>query len=328
MIARLSVCRARGDDPYENLALERYLTESAGEDECILYLWQNRHTVVIGRNQNAWQECRTTELERDGGRLARRLSGGGAVYHDLGNLNFTFCLRTENYDLPRQQRVLLAAVRSLGVPAELSGRNDLLAGGKKFSGNSFWSHGGRSFHNGTLLLSADLAALGKYLTPPRAKLERKGVASVRARVGNLCEFCPGLTAEQVEDALLAAFEKEYGLTAQALDPASLDSETLCAYRDGFAAWEWNYGRMRPFSFACEGAFDWGSVTLHIAVRDGLVEYADVCTDAMDAAFAETLAQGLRGCRFTAEALCRRIRTLMLGENEADDLCALLSAQDI
>ena len=210
----------------------------------------------------------------------------------------------------------------------MSGRNDLLAGGKKFSGNSFWSHGGRSFHNGTLLLSADLAALGKYLTPPRAKLERKGVASVRARVGNLCEFCPGLTAEQMGNALLAAFEKEYGLTVRTLDPASLDGETLCAYRDGFAAWEWNYGRMRPFSFACEGAFDWGSVTLHIAVRDGLVEYADVCTDAMDADFAETLAQGLRGCRFTAETLCRRIRTLALRENEADDICALLSAQDI
>ncbi len=328
MIARLSVCRAPGDDPYENLALERYLTETVGEDECILYLWQNRHTVVIGRNQNAWQECRTTELEHDGGRLARRLSGGGAVYHDLGNLNFTFCLRTEHYDLPRQQRVLLNACRCLGVPAELSGRNDLLAGGKKFSGNSFYSHAGRSFHNGTLLLSADLETLGKYLTPPRAKLERKGVASVRSRVGNLCEFCPDLTVERMENALIAAFEQEYGLTAETLVPASLDGEALRAYRAAFAAWEWNYGRMRPFSFSCEGAFDWGAVTLRLAVRDGLVERADVYTDAMDAALADTLAQGLRGCRFTAEALCSRIRSLELEKSAADDLCGMLSTQDI
>jgi len=328
MIARLSVCRAQGTDPYENLALERCLTETAGEDECVLYLWQNRHTVVIGRNQNAWQECRTTELERDGGRLARRLSGGGAVYHDLGNLNFTFCLHTANYDLPRQQRVLLEACRSLGVPAELSGRNDLLAGGKKFSGNSFYSHAGRSFHNGTLLLSADLEALGKYLTPPRAKLERKGVASVRARVGNLCDFRPGLTAEEMGNALIAAFEREYGLPARELAPARLDGATLRAYRDGFAAWEWNYGKMRPFSFACESAFDWGGVTLRLAVRDGLVAHADVDTDAMDADLAETLAQGLRGCRFTADALRRRIRSLALEERAADDLCALIGTQDI
>lgn len=328
MIARLSTCRAGGTDVYENLALERLLTETAGEGECILYLWQNRHTVVIGRNQNAWQECRTTQLERDGGRLARRLSGGGAVYHDLGNLNFTFCLRTADYDLAKQQRVLLSAVRSLGIPAELSGRNDLIAEGRKFSGNSFYSHAGRSFHNGTLLLSADLETLGKYLTPPRAKLERKGVASVRSRVCNLREFCPGLTVEQMETALITAFEKEYSLTAQAVEIASLDGEKLCRYRDGFASWEWNYGRMRPFTFSCQGAFDWGGITLQLAVKDGCVEYAEVYTDALDADLAETVSQGLRGCRFTADDLCRRITGLPLEDAVKDDLCALLLTQDI
>lgn len=328
MIARLSTCRAGGTDVYENLALERLLTETAGEGECILYLWQNRHTVVIGRNQNAWQECRTTQLERDGGHLARRLSGGGAVYHDLGNLNFTFCLRTEDYDLPRQQRVLLSAVRSLGIPAELSGRNDLTVQGRKFSGNSFYSHAGRSFHNGTLLLSADLETLGKYLTPPRAKLTRKGVASVRARVCNLSEFCPDLTVERIEYALIAALEKEYSLTAKAVDPASLDGEKLRQFREEFASWDWIYGRMRPFTFSCEGSFDWGSATLQLAVNNGLIEHADVYTDAMDTSLAGRISQGLRGCRFTVAALTCSIGTLALESGVRDDLCALLSAQDI
>ena len=328
MIARLSTCRAGGTDVYENLALERLLTETVGRGECVLYLWRNQHTVVIGRNQNAWQECRTTQLERDGGRLARRLSGGGAVYHDLGNLNFTFCLRTADYDLAKQQRVLLSAVRLLGIPAELSGRNDLIAEGKKFSGNSFYSHAGHSFHNGTLLLSADLETLGKYLTPPRAKLERKGVASVRSRVCNLREFCPGLTVEQMETAMITAFEKEYSLTAQAVEIASLDGEKLCRYRDGFASWEWNYGRMRPFTASCDGSFDWGSITLQLAVKDGCVEYAEVYTDALDADLAETVSQELRGCRFTADDLCRRITGLPLEDAVKDDLCALLLTQDI
>ena len=328
MIARLSTCRAGGTDVYENLALERLLTETVGRGECVLYLWRNQHTVVIGRNQNAWQECRTTQLEQDGGHLARRLSGGGAVYHDLGNLNFTFCLRTEDFDLPRQQSVLLRAVRSLGVPAELSGRNDLIAEGRKFSGNSFYSHAGRSFHNGTLLLSADLETLGKYLTPPRAKLTRKGVASVRSRVCNLSEFCPDLTVERVEYVLIAALEKEYSLTAKAVDPASLDGEKLRQYRDEFASWEWNYGRMRPFTFSCEGSFAWGGVTLQLAVNDGLIEHADVYTDALDVELPSRIVPYLRGCRFTVEALCRRIGGLPLEPAVRNDLCGLLSTQDI
>lgn len=328
MIARLLTCRAGGTDVYENLALERLLTETVGRGECVLYLWRNQHTVVIGRNQNAWQECRTTQLERDGGRLARRLSGGGAVYHDLGNLNFTFCLRTEDYDLTKQQRVLLSAVRSLGIPAELSGRNDLIAEGRKFSGNSFYSHAGRSFHNGTLLLCADLETLGKYLTPPRAKLTRKGVASVRARVCNLREFCPGLTVEQMETALINSFEKEYSLTAQAVDPASLDGEKLAQYREEFASWDWLYGRMRPFTFSCEGSFDWGGVTLQLAVNNGLIEHADVYTDALDAELPNQIAAALRDCRFTAGELCCGIRGAELAKRIKDDLCALLSAQDI
>ena len=315
-------------DPYKNLAREKYLAETAREGECILYLWQNRHTVVIGRNQNAWQECRTTELEKDGGHLARRLSGGGAVYHDMGNLCFTFCVRTQDYDLRRQQRVIVEACRLLGIPAEISGRNDVLTGGRKFSGNSFYSHDGYSFHNGTLLLSVDMANLGKYLNPSKAKLSSKGVASVRSRVINLCDLKPELTLTMMEDAMIAAFETVYGGKARAMTAADFDEKRLNELHAQFAAWDWNYGQMRPFTFSCAEKFPWGEITLQFAVKDGLCEEVDVFTDSMDAEFAAPLAQALRGARFTVESLCERVMSAPECGEIAEDVCALLREQDI
>lgn len=328
MIETLQFFRGESFDPYHNLALEEYLTETVEEGACILYLWQNQHTVVIGRNQNAWQECRTTELERDGGHLARRLSGGGAVYHDLGNLNFTFCVRTADYDLRRQQSVLIEACRLLGISAELSGRNDLLADGRKFSGNSFYSHHGRSFHNGTLLVNVDMANLGKYLAPSQAKLASKGVSSVRSRVVNLSELAPGLTVEDVASAMRTAFETVYALPVQTLHEERFDQDELARLRARFASYDWVYGKSIPFTFSCARRFAWGEVTIALAVEGGVCADAAVYTDALDGAFASPLADALRGCRFAVEALCARVNETAACAPCASDLCVLLREQDI
>ena len=209
MIQRLLVCRSRGTDPYENLALEEALLHRVEAGELILYLWQNERTVVIGKNQNPWKECRTALLAEEGGHLARRLSGGGAVFHDRGNLNFTFLMREEDYDPDRQLTVIETACRSLGIPVERSGRNDLLADGRKFSGNAFYRHNGRAYHHGTLMVDVDLEMVQRYLSPSKAKLAAKGVDSVRSRVVNLREFVPTLTVRQLSDALTAAFAEVY-----------------------------------------------------------------------------------------------------------------------
>ena len=236
MIRRLTVCRAPGTDPYENLALEQTLLERVEEGECILYLWQNARTVVIGRNQNPWKECRTTLLTEEGGRLARRLSGGGAVFHDLGNLNFTFLMREEDYDLSRQLRVIETACLSLGVPVERSGRNDLLADGRKFSGNAFYHHLGRAYHHGTLMVDVDLEMVQRYLSPSKAKLAAKGVDSVRSRVVNLKEFVPDLTVDNLKNALVSAFASVYDVgTSLACPPIRKNLPNL-SLRDQSADW--------------------------------------------------------------------------------------------
>ena len=175
MIGKIEIYMSEDFNPYRNLATEKLLLDSVGEDSLILYLWQNEKTVVIGRNQNPLAECNCALLKEENGFLARRLSGGGAVFHDCGNLNFTFLCCTENYDLEKQLRVIQKACEMAGIHAELNGRNDLLADGRKFSGNAFYNSKGKSYHHGTILINADKEKLTKYLTPPKAKLWAKGV---------------------------------------------------------------------------------------------------------------------------------------------------------
>lgn len=326
MIRRLRLYQGAGFDPYENLAVEEALLRAASEGCCVLYLWQNRNTVVIGRNQNAWKECRTTLLEEEGGRLARRLSGGGAVFHDLGNLNFTFLLPTEDYDLGRQLEVIRRACAALGVPAEKSGRNDLLADGRKFSGNAFYHHAGRSYHHGTLLVNVDMERLGRYLQPSKAKLAAKGVDSVRARVANLRELRPDLTVDLLGAALQEAFGEVFGLPVEPMDEAGLDGNAVAALTERNRSWAWNYGQRLPFDFSCEARFPWGELRLELQVACGVVRRAAVYTDAMDWALAPKLEVALTGSRFARAELAERVRGS--GVEGAEDVCELLMEQDI
>ena len=326
MIRRLRLYEGRGFDPHRNLAVEQHLLETTDEGCCTLYLWQNENTVVIGRNQNAWKECRTTLLEQEGGRLARRLSGGGAVFHDLGNLNFTFLLPSADYDLGRQLEVVRRACLALGVRAEFSGRNDLLAEGRKFSGNAFYHHEGRSYHHGTLLVDADMEKLGRYLMPSAAKLRAKGVDSVRARVGNLRELCPDISVETLRGALRQAFEEVYALRAELIREDELDDAAVDALYQKNRSWEWNYGQRLPFDFSCEARFDWGELRLELSVEYGVVRRAAVYTDAMDWALAPQLTAALENCRFTLDALTRSVTGS--GVACAPDVCALLAEQNI
>lgn len=326
MISKLSYIITENTEPYKNLALEQYLTFHAKEGECILYLWQNRHTVVIGKNQNCWKECKVNYLEEDDGYLVRRMSGGGAVFHDLGNLNFTFCVRKEDYDISRQLDVICRAVESLGLHAEKTGRNDITIDGRKFSGNAFYESSGFCYHHGTILLNVNKADMSKYLNVSKEKLASKSVDSVKSRVANLSEFCPGITVARMEDELIRAFAEVYKAPIAPFPKERLDMAEIEENEKVFSSWEWKYGRRIPFEFEMSKRFTWGDIDLQIAVNEGRITEINAFSDAMDQEFITEIQKALTGCQYQEKAMTDAVRAAASEDAQkpaAEDICGLI-----
>ncbi|MDO4392962.1 MAG: lipoate--protein ligase [Bacillota bacterium] len=309
MVKEISYFISDNFKPYENLSVEEYLLEDCHEDECIMYLWQNKKTVVIGKNQNAWKECQAENLEKDGGYVVRRLSGGGAVYHDTGNLNFTFLVRKENYDLDKQLQVIINAVNSLGIKAEKSGRNDILAEGRKFSGNAFYRKGDYCYHHGTLMVDVDTGALLRYLTVSDAKLKSKGVASVKSRVTNLKALNPEITIESLKESLIEAFQSVYGLKATERTMEDIPQELLKSKVDRFSSWDWIYGRKIDFQYELTGKTEAGEVTLQLQVKAGIITDLLVYSDSMDDKTSQRITELLKGAKYSDDVIDKALAAI-------------------
>jgi lipoate-protein ligase A len=305
-------------DPYRNLAFENALFFGAGPG-MTLYLWRNRDTVVIGRTQNAYAECRVSAIAADGGFLARRETGGGAVYHDTNNLNFTFVCPEAAFDIQRQLSVVLGAVRRFGVEAEFSGRNDILAGGRKFSGNAFRHSGGRALHHGTILLNTDTERMTRYLSASPGKMESKGVKSVASRVVNLQELCPGITPAALTEALLGSFKEVYGAYAAA-DAGEVYAGSLFAEKAAlYASDVWRLGESPRFLTELRHRFSFGEVVLCLNVEGGVITGAEAYSDALDTEFILSLKAVLPGLAFSAEAAAEAVRSRLSAFPDAEAL---------
>lgn len=267
------------------------------EGECILYLWQNQRTVVIGKNQNAWKECKIFTLEQDGGHLVRRLSGGGAVYHDLGNLNFTFCVKKSDYNVDKQLDVILEAVKLLGIKAEKTGRNDITVEGKKFSGNAFLSIDEHCYHHGTLMVNVNASDMMKYLNVDIEKLKSKGVDSVRSRVVSLVAFNPDITVDKLVNALVQAFSKVYGMNPVQMKESDLPQDEIAKLKEKFESWDWKYGRKIPFNHAFSSRFPWGNLDVQIEVNEGIIRGINIFSDAMEQDSIQLMQASLEGCKY-------------------------------
>ena len=280
---KLSFIVSDQTNPYWNIAVENYFVSQPDDGTVVLYLWKNRRTVVIGQNQNPYSECNIEALNNDGGYVMRRTTGGGAVYHDDGNINFSFIAPYDLYNQPLQFEVIRRALLTFGIESQLSGRNDILCQGRKFSGNAFSKGRHQRLHHGTILIKGNLDDLQKYLKPKPAKLHKHGVASVKSRVVNLSELAT-IDSSNIIPALHDAFEEVYGQKATTIDFHDIMKEPqVIELHDHFCSADWIYGNWSTFVATKKGQFEWGEVELAITVdeKNGIITNVEIATDSLD-----------------------------------------------
>lgn len=299
-------------DPTWNLAFEEYALEKLRQED-ILILWRNDRSVIIGRNQNTLQEIDPAFVEAQGIQVVRRNTGGGAVYHDLGNLNYSFITDAVQDDplyAEKFVRPIVEALQRLGLDACASGRNDILVDGKKVSGTARQISKGRILHHGTLLFDTDSAMLGGALNPDRSKFESKGVKSVRSRVGSI-------RSALKQDMQMAEFMEfiRGALGAESLRSASLRPAEIAAIKalqaEKYNTWEWNFGHSPKFDMQCRRRFAGGILDIRATIKNGAVESIRIYGDYLCTADVGELEALLCGCPLKEEALSARLGNIDL-----------------
>ena len=296
-MSRLRIIISPQYDPFLNRAVEQYLTECQEEGVVTMYLWKNERTVVIGYNQNPYAECNVKLLLEEGGHLMRRGTGGGAVYHDLGNINFSFIADKKLYDVKKQLSVIQDALLAYGLHAEISGRNDLTCEGRKFSGNAFAKGQNNNLHHGTILIKTDGAMMQRYLIVDKAKLMKNGVKSVTSRVVNLSELVPELTSENIKQPLMASFEKIYDGKAEILDFDTLiNTKEVQGIRDEISSHGFLFGRWEQFKTTKKARFPWGGVEIALQVDEAnaVIKDVQIATDCLEPETIQQAEQLLKG----------------------------------
>ncbi len=287
-------------DPARNLALEEYLFSTLPPDHPGWFLlWRNGPSIIVGRHQNTLEEINPALVEKHGLQVVRRMTGGGAVYHDAGNLNFSFLHWVERggpLDFSLYLQPVVRALADIGVTAEFSSRNDLTAGGRKFSGSAQMRQGRRVLHHGTLMVELDLDMLGAVLTGAPDKYLSKGIASVRSRVINLAELWPaGTRMDDLRDALV-----RHCATGQGSLAAEDAAAAAVLAQDKYRSWNWNYGASPRFTEKLRERFPWGAVECRLDVRHGNIEGCRIQGDFFAAAEVAELESLLTGVRHRPE----------------------------
>lgn len=328
-----------GKDNYDaslNIALETYLVENPLVDEPILLFYINDPSIIIGRNQNTIEEINQEYVEKHGIQVVRRMSGGGAVYHDRGNFSFCFIKDDDGSfrDFASFTAPVIDALHKLGVEdAHLEGRNDLLIGDQKFSGNAMYAKDGRMTAHGTILYDADLAAVNAALNPNKQKIESKGIKSVRSRVTNIRPFVDDqykdLTTEEFRDRiLLEVFDVDDRSQVKELILTDEDWEKVYEIqKERFGNWDWNYGQSPEFTVQVDHKYLFGLVDIRLDVDQGVVHQAKIFGDFFGLGNISDVEEALVGTKYTKEEIQKVLEELDLvryiGNITAEELTTLI-----
>ncbi len=302
-------------DPHINLAIEEYALRHLDPSYTYLLFYVNEPSIIIGRNQNTFDEIHLDYVKDRGINVVRRLSGGGAVYHDAGNLNFSFITdvgsdRLHNFRLFTEPVARL--LQSMGANAELRGRNDLVINDRKVSGNAQYATPRRMFSHGTLLYNSDLSEVGRALNVKAGKIQSKGHKSVRSRVANIAEFAETeMDVPTFQDRLLEGIFRSNEIPTYRLTPADWEGvRRLVETRYG--NWDWNYGESPPFDLRRAHRFDFGEIDVRLDVRKGRIEQARILGDFLGSRGIKPIADLLVGTPYDREALEEALSPLDAG----------------
>lgn len=293
-------------DPRVNLAIEEFALKHLDINETYLLFYINEPSIIIGKNQNTVEEINAEYVREEGIHVVRRLSGGGAVYHDLGNLNFSFITKDDGnsfHDFKKFTDPVVKALKKLGVNAELSGRNDILADGKKISGNAQFSTKGRMFSHGTLLFDSEIENVVSALNVRMDKIESKGIKSIRSRVTNIREHLEeDMTMEEFKQTLLTYLFEEFDSIPKYELTESNWEEIRKISRERYANWDWNYGKSPKFNVELSNRFAGGSVDIRLHIVKGIIQECKIFGDFFGVGDVADIENKLNGVRYDREAI--------------------------
>jgi lipoate---protein ligase len=299
-------------DPRINLAIEEYALKNLDINETYLLFYINEPSIIIGKNQNSIEEINTEYVESNGIHVVRRLSGGGAVYHDLGNLNFSFITKDDGnsfHNFRKFTEPVIAALKQMGVNAELSGRNDILAEGRKISGNAQFSTKGRMFTHGTLLFNSEMDHIVSALRVKKDKIESKGIKSVRSRVANISEFLSGtMDIEEFRSSLLKFIFQEEDVTEYVLTDEDWEKIHQLS-KERYQNWDWNYGKSPKFNLQHSNRFPVGQIDVRLDVEKGVIENCKIYGDFFGVGDVSDIENKLKGVRYEKSELETALETV-------------------
>ncbi|HFV0782789.1 TPA: lipoate--protein ligase [Streptococcus agalactiae] len=301
------------NDPAYNVALEAYAFQKLTDIDEIFILWINEPAIIIGRHQNTIQEINKEFIDKNGIHVVRRLSGGGAVYHDLNNLNYTIISNNTQegaFDFQTFSKPVIDTLAKLGVKAEFTGRNDLEINGQKFAGNAQAYYKGRMMHHGCLLFDVDMSVLGQALKVSKDKIESKGIKSVRARVTNIVDHLSDkITVQEFSDAILAQMKEEYPeMDEYVLSDAELSE--IQAMRDNqFATWDWTYGKAPEYTIERGVRYPSGKITTYANVENSTIKSVKIFGDFFGVKPVDDIEKMLEGVRYDYKDVLAALKTV-------------------